>query len=42
MFETYEDDSAKYEALLEHYGKILHPNHFQVKLFSYFTIFIEM
>ena len=30
MFDTYETDVEKYEALLEEYGKVLHPNHFQV------------
>jgi len=32
MFDTFEDDTAKYEALIEEYTPLLHPNHFQMLL----------
>ena len=40
MFDTFETDTAGYEALLEHYSKLLHPNNFQVT--SCFMLFIRL
>ena len=31
MYDTYENDTAKYRILLEKWSPKLHPNHFQVK-----------
>ena len=39
MYDTYENDTAKYRILLEKWSPKLHPNHFQVEILRQTKIF---